>query len=725
METNFNNVASQDIVGALARKNYLSIDSFEEFTETRVALFEVEANKIMQGVKVDYDLLEQSVYNLLNNEKENDTASKLLLAKIEKNRKEIDQINSKICDSGLGMFMRAIYKSLSFWILSLLTVAFMGAWTLIAWVLVRRRVVELTDITGGILKYFSTYSNGVPKLDFLIMIGAGAVWTVLFCSIYISMYNRNKINNVSPHWRRYETLAVISLISFEVIMTVLSAHTASLASQTNKHLSDASRLTIFLESLPLLISWLLWHFIIYKNWIVNIRDKAVKMSGDIPLMELKERKDTLLKQRAELEKTEAKLELERNLLKRGKLNLKSSIVAFKTFNHDIFNKAIVQKNAVIDFGNKWLGTALDELTLNGGQARKHDYEIAINNVVKKVTEAIDKRAKECSRLVELYNEKANSLLKILNPDYAFATNFTNQRLPAIILLCAVLFFGCAKSSILNEKPAVPPINLIVGVDLSNRFLQDNDSLFLPVAHDLSVIDKAFSAWEQNIIASYDQGVDVTLVDGAFSVIPVSLPNESKKNISGLGFCIELSNLPIDKRWEFLPSYKDSIQKKSNLLYETALKYKPFGADIWSFFRDLDLYIKAPRDSITWRNKLILLTDGYPYIEDNLKNQRRSNGFLRDYLDEGDMNKLRGSQNWEEVFESNKMGFIPIGKTYSNLEILVIGINEPSTYQGSATEFSIIERYWTDFFKGMGIVKYRFIKLNSPATENIIHNFLNS
>ena len=84
--------------------------------------------------------------------------------------------------------------------------------------------------------------------------------------------------------------------------------------------------------------------------------------------------------------------------------------------------------------------------------------------------------------------------------------------------------------------------------------------------------------------------------------------------------------------------------------------------------------------------------------------------------------LRDSVHWEQVFEELDMGFIPIGNTYVNLDILVIGLNEPRALQGSAKELSIIQRYWSTFFEEMG-VKYQFISLNSPAANNIIREFL--
>lgn len=725
MQNNNTILASQDIVGAIARRNNLSIDSFYEIAQTRLSLFEADTQQIMQKVKVDFELSEHSVHNLLYTEKEDNAELKALQEKREKNEKEANKIKSKLLASGPDMFISFVLKSTSFWILSFLTTLFMGAWTFIAWILVRRREVELTDVVGGIMKYFSSYANGVPGNHVLGILVAGAGWTFVFVSIYILMYKRNKLNKASRHYKRNETWAVISLICFEIFMTVYYAYRASEASLTNKQLFDSSTITILLESLPLIVSWLLWHFLIYKNWICNIRDKAFKDSGEVYLFEMKSRQNKLVSQITELERKEANLSLKLELLKEGKIALNANIAAFKkSIDSNILLQASEQKNYVLDFGQKWQVVAIDEFNMRGEQALVHDYEVSLKNVIKRIIDAIDKRAKECLLYIEAYSNKLSNLLKVLNPDYVVVTNLQNQRLPALCILSFVLFVGCAKTSYINEKPVAQPINLIIGTDLSNRFLQDADSsLFLPVSYDLSVIQTAFRYWERSIVNSYDQGIDVTDVDGSFSVLPVSLPSESKNSISRLGFCLELSSLPSQKRWEYLSSYQDSVQNKSSLLYETVLRYKPFGADTWAFFRDLDVYIKNPPDSVVWKNKLILLTDGYPYIEKDLKNQRRSIGFSRDYLEEEDMKKLRGSVNWQEDFKSNQMGFLTTGKTYNDLEVLVIGINEPVTYQASATEFSIIQHYWSDFFEGMGIVKYQFIKLNSPASEKIIHEFI--
>ncbi len=720
-------VTPSERVGALARRNNLSVDAFSEIAETRLSDFSTWTTNVLGTAKHELTTLDHLIQSCQKAEKENSAKQKSVNVAIETSRKEIVQKQVRLRREEVhDGFMKSVLKSKGFWCLSGIAALFMGTWNFVVWRLVRSRIVDLTDIIGGVITYFAGYVNGIPVQDIIFIVGSGTSLSFIFWAIYVSMYHKNHISSPSRDWKKYEFCAVSALVFIELVLTVYSVYAASLAGLTNKRLSDIPLAMISFESFVFIAFWILFHFLVYKYWIAYIRDSAGKVSGEIYLIEIREEINKSIKKRTELETVDSKVKVAAETIKQERVTLKARLLAFKVSEYGIAATAVIAKNAVVDFSHKWLLAARDEFTLTGNSSSYVDYEVTIKNVVARITEAIDTRARKSTELLERFREQANRLLAVLDGTQVILSPVTAKLLPYILLpLSMAIVSGCAENVVYNPQTGIQRLNVLVAIDPSDRFLKDEDSLYLPVAFDLSVIETAYNEWEQIIISAYDQGIDVAQVEGEFWVVPIPTPHESRRTVSSLGFGLELSDLPTIKRWDHLVAQKDSVVKRSSLIYETALTFEPEGADIWAFFRDLDSYLKQRKDSVTWQNKMILLTDGYPYLEKGLKKQRRSNGCQRDYLDEGDMDKLRASSNWEKEYLENHMGFLPIGHIYDNLDVLVIGLNEPLTLQGSAKEFEIIKRYWTDFFESMGIKHYSFVRLNSPATTKIIRDFIKS
>jgi hypothetical protein len=90
-----------------------------------------------------------------------------------------------------------------------------------------------------------------------------------------------------------------------------------------------------------------------------------------------------------------------------------------------------------------------------------------------------------------------------------------------------------------------------------------------------------------------------------------------------------------------------------------------------------------------------------------------------------MNMLRKANDWKAKFEQMKMGFLPINQTYQNLDVMIVGLNEPLNLKASAVELLIVQQYWSDFLKGMGVRNIEFVRLNTPGSDKIIQSFLSA
>ena len=143
------------------------------------------------------------------------------------------------------------------------------------------------------------------------------------------------------------------------------------------------------------------------------------------------------------------------------------------------------------------------------------------------------------------------------------------------------------------------------------------------------------------------------------------------------------------------------------IYQSAIKDNRYiGSDIWSFFKNKvqDYCIKDNH-----RNILIIITDGYMYHENSKRIEGNKSSYLTPALIKS---KKLTSGNYKEIINKGKLGFIPVTSDLHNLEVIVLGIN-PS--KSNPYEGEVINQYWSEWFKTMG-VKKTYIKAADLPTD---------
>ncbi|RZJ82553.1 MAG: hypothetical protein EOO47_00195 [Flavobacterium sp.] len=159
--------------------------------------------------------------------------------------------------------------------------------------------------------------------------------------------------------------------------------------------------------------------------------------------------------------------------------------------------------------------------------------------------------------------------------------------------------------------------------------------------------------------------------------------------------------------------KENIKKVDKIFSEVPLKIyqsaikdnKYIGSDIWRFFKNRvqDYCIKDSR-----RNILVIITDGYMYHEDSKLIDKNKTSYLTPSLIKS---KKLTTGNYKEIIDKGRLGFIPATTGLQNLEILVLGIN-PS--KSNPYEGEVINQYWLDWFKAMGVKKAYLKFADLPA-----------
>lgn len=181
---------------------------------------------------------------------------------------------------------------------------------------------------------------------------------------------------------------------------------------------------------------------------------------------------------------------------------------------------------------------------------------------------------------------------------------------------------------------------------------------------------------------------------------------------------EMEKAGISKIYENIESI---FSENSDKLYQLVVKNsgspdKFPGSNIWRFMKD-EVTTKCIDKDSTFRNILVIVTDGYMYWStDQRKEKNRFNYIEREY---DHLKKFR-QQNAFSNFDKDDFGFIPVQNNLSNLEVLVLEIAPPDKHP---EDFDILKKYWEKWLEEMKVKKYQVVKTDLPAnTEKIIKNF---
>ena len=162
---------------------------------------------------------------------------------------------------------------------------------------------------------------------------------------------------------------------------------------------------------------------------------------------------------------------------------------------------------------------------------------------------------------------------------------------------------------------------------------------------------------------------------------------------------------------------DSVFAENALaIYEQAIKDDKYvGSDTWGFFKNnIERY--CIREEC--RNVLVILTDGYIYHID----QKREEGNKTSYVTPEKIESLKlNDSNWESTMQEEGIGFIPVDRDLSGLEVLVIGIN-PSN--NNEYEADVLEEYWGEWLEKMKVNKYEILLTDLPSNlDRTIQKFI--
>lgn len=296
-----------------------------------------------------------------------------------------------------------------------------------------------------------------------------------------------------------------------------------------------------------------------------------------------------------------------------------------------------------------------------------------------------------------------------------------KALGTLILILAVLIPGCSGCKGGNkEKKKVPPANIIVLLDLSDRlstekYKEDAKQQKIDDVNNCKTIIKIF----QDIVRKEFYGHSKSRLQ-FFIPDQQGFPIDSvyKKELR----VFEKKKSPI-RNYDDFTNFKDDIIGTINELYGevlTAPQDKFTGADIWMWFKDEARHHLDPE----FRNYIICISDGYLDFDEKIQGTRQKPGPRKQgtYMVIDD--DLRQSDNWKEEI-SNKLKMItPEGVNFnqftSPVQFTMIGIKSRAS-KNVLHEKDIIKFYWKLWLESMSIKIHDFFP--SDVTEKQIAKFL--
>jgi hypothetical protein len=274
-----------------------------------------------------------------------------------------------------------------------------------------------------------------------------------------------------------------------------------------------------------------------------------------------------------------------------------------------------------------------------------------------------------------------------------------------IVLASLLALGCnefqqAVKEAKSEAPPPPKDNYIVLLDLSDRILLNNQE---QIAKDLTAIRNVYALFKTNLNKKDPSHLYYGLNDKLKILIAPQKTTPGKLyEESGL-LRVDLSSEQPEKRSKLVQESEKTFNTILPDVYKQALVGKHTsdyaGADIWKYFNE-DLTDDLDKDA---RNTLFILTDGYMDFEKSedrpvLNNRYTSCAQI--------IKNLKSYPDWNTRFDKGDYGLIPITKKFPNLKVVLLQVN-PS--QDWPSEYPLLTRIWSKWFKEMNIDTFSFIK----------------
>lgn len=256
------------------------------------------------------------------------------------------------------------------------------------------------------------------------------------------------------------------------------------------------------------------------------------------------------------------------------------------------------------------------------------------------------------------------------------------------------------------------LNISILLDLSDRIDSKKyvNSTLEFYKRDLGYIESISKAFEKHL-RSKPIREDNDLIQIYFEPEPLN------SKINDLAKKLRLRFTKDNTTKEAILKISSQYISASNEIYNLAIKdNKYIGSDIWGFFKNkVNDYCIKPNH----RNILFVITDGYMFHKDS----KFAEGNRSSYLTPELVKSLGlNTSDYAQKIQRNGYSFVLANDNLTELEVFVLGINPA---KGNPFEGDVINKYWTDWLKGMKVKISTIKQADLPSNlDPIIQSYIN-
>ncbi|ASZ11214.1 hypothetical protein KTO58_19130 [Chitinophaga pendula] len=296
-----------------------------------------------------------------------------------------------------------------------------------------------------------------------------------------------------------------------------------------------------------------------------------------------------------------------------------------------------------------------------------------------------------------------------------------------LLIIAIILGGCTSADTKKDAPAQQTstqatkgkkqINLTILLDLSDRIdPRSNPSQPQHFERDSTLISYLTDYFLRQMTVE-----NAYATKGKIRVIFHPNPPDPGINLAAKKLNIDLSDMEPKEKKTVYKTLAATVAENIGNIYKTTISQAQWpGSDIWRFFKN-DVKDVAVDSDTTYRNILVVFTDGYIYHQDSKDNDANRYAYILPGL--FDKYNLRKDKKWSETIDKLDFGLISKRDDLNQLEVLVL---EVAPSPENRNDEDIIRKVLDKWFSEMKVKRWKIINSDLPeSTQKKIHSFLES
>jgi hypothetical protein len=265
----------------------------------------------------------------------------------------------------------------------------------------------------------------------------------------------------------------------------------------------------------------------------------------------------------------------------------------------------------------------------------------------------------------------------------------------------------------QEKSQEKQLNISILLDLSDRINPaKHPAVPEHYERDIEVVKTVTEYFKKNM-----ERLTAWKAKGKIRIFFSPPPSNPAINTIASVLNVDCSKLDNKGRKGVYDTITDLFARNLEEIYQQSIRTSTWeGSDIWRFFKN-DVKDYCIEKDTTYRNILIVLTDGYIYHRQSVSNS--ANRYS--YLLESNIRQFRKQADWKNKINTDDFGLISERNDLTNLEVLVLELSA----ENIRIDEDILKYVLEKWFEEMDVSHYEVYNSDLPAnTKTRVENFFN-